>query len=285
MSLFQAREWWSTRLGVAEEFADGSMVVANIDNAPDGAAKIATGSLQGKLRVHHPRESEAERRTDDLLLEQTLDAPIVQLACGRAIPHNSRLNALIILQPRKLIVCTVDAGSGDGSGGGGGGGGGGSSTHHVLTMQYMHRLGVDGEHFTAFNMCVGPFGFAPGGKDLIAIQSMDGRLQIFDQDAESFSRRLPGCLLPGPLCYVPHLDSFVTCSSEMRVESYKCVRWRRSGVGVAEGRREAMLFDRSALRAPAPRRSVVGAAAATRHRKAATSAPPAALARRGDENS
>ena len=48
MSLFRAREWYSARLGGGEEeFVHGSLVVANIDNAQDGAPKIVTGSLDG----------------------------------------------------------------------------------------------------------------------------------------------------------------------------------------------------------------------------------------------
>ena len=79
MSLFQMREWWTMKLGSGEDFTSGSMVVANIDNAPSGEAKIITGSLQGRLRVHQPdRYPDPERRSDDLLVEQALDAPVLQ---------------------------------------------------------------------------------------------------------------------------------------------------------------------------------------------------------------
>jgi len=37
MSLFKAREWWETRAGNGEEFDQGSLCAANIDNAPDGS--------------------------------------------------------------------------------------------------------------------------------------------------------------------------------------------------------------------------------------------------------
>jgi hypothetical protein len=36
MSLFSSREWWSTRLGTGEEFDQGSIAIANIDNDPNG---------------------------------------------------------------------------------------------------------------------------------------------------------------------------------------------------------------------------------------------------------
>lgn len=38
MSLFTSREWWATKLGGdGEEFDQGSLCVANIDNSADGA--------------------------------------------------------------------------------------------------------------------------------------------------------------------------------------------------------------------------------------------------------
>eukprot|EP00953_Heterococcus_sp_UTEX-ZZ885_P014216 8079-Heterococcus_DN1.PRE.2 len=68
-------------------------------------------------------------------------------------------------------------------------------------------------------MTHGPFGGV--NRDLLAVQSMDGRLQVFEQDAHAFTRRLGTPLLPGPLCYVARTDSFVTATSEMCIECYK----------------------------------------------------------------
>lgn len=59
------------------------------------------------------------------------------------------------------------------------------------------------------------------GKDFICVQSMDGTVSIFEQESFSFSRFLPGALLPGPLKYIPKLDSFVTASSSWQLECYK----------------------------------------------------------------
>ena len=36
MSLFKAREWWSTAVGENEEFDQGCLCVANLDNSKDG---------------------------------------------------------------------------------------------------------------------------------------------------------------------------------------------------------------------------------------------------------
>jgi|AntAceMinimDraft_5_1070358.scaffolds.fasta_scaffold124416_1 hypothetical protein len=44
MSLFRARQWFGAQLGAGqEEFAHGCMVVANVDNAADGAPKVMYG--------------------------------------------------------------------------------------------------------------------------------------------------------------------------------------------------------------------------------------------------
>ena len=42
MSLFQAREWWSVKNGVNEEYHFGSMCLGNVDNEPGGNGKDAT---------------------------------------------------------------------------------------------------------------------------------------------------------------------------------------------------------------------------------------------------
>jgi hypothetical protein len=39
MSLFSSRQWWQTRLGSGEEFDQGSICVANIDNDPVGTGE------------------------------------------------------------------------------------------------------------------------------------------------------------------------------------------------------------------------------------------------------
>ena len=58
-------------------------------------------------------------------------------------------------------------------------------------------------------------------KDFICVQSMDGALSVFEQESFSFTRFLPDSLLPGPLCYIPSTDAFITVSSARNIESYK----------------------------------------------------------------
>ena len=59
---------------------------------------------------------------------------------------------MAILHPRKVAVYSLQAIGGVGS----------AASYYELHKKYEHKLGVDGAHFTAFNMCFGPFGGAHG---------------------------------------------------------------------------------------------------------------------------
>lgn len=100
------------------------------------------------------------------------------------------------------------------------GGKDGRVNFHNLQKLYKHDLGVGGKHFTAYNMCHGPFG-SSRGRDMIVVQSLDGKLQIFEQSANAFSRQLVDCLIPGPLAYLPKLDAFVTTNHACQAECYR----------------------------------------------------------------
>ena len=64
-------------------------------------------------------------------------------------------------------------------------------------------------------------GRALAGVKHICVQSMDGQMAFFEQEALIFARFLPDFLLPGPLCYCPTLDAFITCNSALEVVCYK----------------------------------------------------------------
>ena len=75
-------------------------------------------------------------------------------------------------------------------------------------------------------------------------------MQVFEQDAHAFTRRLNGILAPGPMCYVAKIDAFVVGNSEMGVDCYKyqvlqqrvcsvvvggvlqCTEWTQAGFSV-----------------------------------------------------
>ena len=161
MSLFTTREWWSTKIDSAEEFDKGCMCVANIDNeearkgggsgggggggASSSASssreeeakevkeaglgahcKIVTGSFSGLLRIYYPRQQ--AYRIEDLMIEQNLGMPILQVAAGRFVSGSDQL-ALAVLHPRRLAVYMVGAMGGQGS----------AASYYSMVKAYEHH--------------------------------------------------------------------------------------------------------------------------------------------------
>nr|XP_034985952.1 protein PTHB1 isoform X1 [Zootoca vivipara] len=206
MSLFKARDWWSTVVGNKEEFDQGCLCVANVDNSSSGQDKIIVGSYTGFLRIYnpHPIKPGDAVQAEDLLLEVQLPEPILQVEVGKFVSGIELLH-LAVLHPKKLCVYAVSGSLGNIDHG----------NQYQLKRMYEHNL-----QRTACNMTYGPFGGIKG-RDLICIQSVDGMLMLFEQESYSFGRFLPGFLLPGPLTYSSRTDSFITVSSCRQVESYK----------------------------------------------------------------
>mmetsp|Transcript_31454 Transcript_31454/g.57089 ORF Transcript_31454/g.57089 Transcript_31454/m.57089 type:complete len:863 (+) Transcript_31454:102-2690(+) len=202
MSLFQAREWWTVQVSEDEEFDVGCLCVANIDNEPSGANKIITGSYQGMLRMYYPKQK--EYKIEDLILENDMQAPIIQIASGRFL-QGSRENCMALLHPMKLSVYMVSAVSS-----------GGAVNYYSMAAAYEHKL-----NRPAFNFCYGTFGGIKD-RDYICVQSLDGVLSFFEQESFAFSRMLStNFLVPGPICYMPKLDSFIICNNAMCIEAYR----------------------------------------------------------------
>ncbi|CEG45305.1 bardet-biedl syndrome parathyroid hormone-responsive b1 [Plasmopara halstedii] len=215
MSLFQVREWWRVKGEEDEEYTFGGLVLGNVDNDPSGHVKIVTGSLNGMLRMYCP--TERDFRIEHLLLEENLRRPILQLALGSFIP-NQRILALAILHPRRIGVYVVE----------GIGGNGMAANYFKLVLRYEHLLGVDGKHFTAFNFIYGPFGTQSSSlmektipRDHLCVQSLDGRLQFFEQDRFSFLQSLNNNFLPGAIIYASKLDAIIASTSDFHVECYR----------------------------------------------------------------
>lgn len=202
MSLFKARDWWSTWAGNGEDFDLGCLCVANIDNSPTPSDKIIIGSYYGILRIFMPRT--AEFKPEDLMLEMRLTQPILQVEAGYFVSGSDELH-LGVLHPRKFAVYGVSAISGAVEHG----------KHFTLKLVYQHIL-----ERTSYSFTYGPFGGVKG-KDFVSILSMDGMLSFFEQETFAFGRFLPGFLLPSPVRYVAKTDAFVTCSSSRVVECYR----------------------------------------------------------------
>lgn len=206
MSLFKARDWWSTVLGEKEEFDQGCLCLADVDNSGNGQDKIIVGSFTGYLRIFSPHSIKAGDgpQAEDLLLEVHLQDPVLQVEVGKFVSGTEMLH-LAVLHSRKLCVYSVSGTLGNVDHG----------NQYQIKLMYEHHL-----QRTACNMTHGPFGGIKG-RDLICIQSMDGMLMVFEQESYGFGRFLPGSLLPGPLAYSARTDSFITVSSCRQVESYK----------------------------------------------------------------
>ena len=106
MSVFQLQDWWSVKVtqDATEEFDMASFCVGNADNAYPTSNKILVGSQSGVLRMYHP--TKPNFRIEDLVLEEMLGAPILQVALGRFIP-GSELLGVAILHPRELVVYEI----------------------------------------------------------------------------------------------------------------------------------------------------------------------------------
>ena len=208
MSVFKLQEWWSVKLADDEEFDNGGMIIGNLDNSSTDHAKIAVGSLRGMLRVYYP--TKPSYRIEDLIFEEQMEAPVLQMLVGKFIPSSPRSNGIAILHPKKLVVYELaPVGSS-------------KITHYTLTKVYQHVLGDgDGKHFTAYAMIAGHFGGSNKGREMILVQSMDGKIQIFEQSAHAFTRQFNDSLLPGPMLYLPNMDAFLNCNYAARVECYR----------------------------------------------------------------
>lgn len=134
---------------------------------------------------------------------------------------NQRVLALAILQPRRIGVYVVE----------GMGGAGMAASYFKITLRYEHLLGIDGEHFTAYNFIYGPFGSSTsnsgGGspvrseRDHLCVQSLDGRLQFFEQDRFAFLQPLNNNFLPGAICYASGMDAVIAATSDLQLECYR----------------------------------------------------------------
>ncbi|XP_042217578.1 protein PTHB1-like isoform X2 [Homarus americanus] len=215
MSLFKARDWWSTVVegeeGREEECDTGCLVIGNINNENPPKDKIVVGGFSGTLRVFSPQSYRSEEgeevsgyRPDHVLLETTLIYPILQLAVGKFVSSND-LNHLCVLHPDRLVVYTISVASGQA----------GHGDHSRLAVAYQHKL-----QRNAHSFMTGPFGGVKG-KEYLAVQSLDGCITVFEQESYAFSSFLPGFLLPGPIAYVAKSDALVTVSSDWCLQCFK----------------------------------------------------------------
>ena len=86
-----------------------------------------------------------------------------------------------------------------------------------IIFNYEHQLKRSG-----YNLIVGGFGGVEG-RDFMCVQGLDGTLMFFEQETLALFRTLTNFLLPFPIIYVPHTDSFVMLNANWDLESYRWV--------------------------------------------------------------
>jgi len=141
-----------------------------------------------------------------LELEVDLEDGIIGLCTGRFVSHLQNRLSLAVLHCRKISVYDLVPENGAVS----------------LKRMFSHNLGIQGEHFSAFSMVSGSFG-GVNGKDFIAVESLDGQVQVFEQEVNAFVCSIgKDCLLPGgPMTYVPRTDSILICTAGMQLVNFK----------------------------------------------------------------
>eukprot|EP00762_Andalucia_godoyi_P004580 ANDGO_05206.mRNA.1 hypothetical protein len=223
MSLFRAREFWSTQCGVDEEHDVCSLAIGNVDNSPDASMKIVVGSFGGYVRVFAPHAMGFA--ADDLLMEINLLAPVLGIAIGKFHSFAPALGAqssyqlqqqqqqqqpvavsLAVLHPKSLAVYLVSPAKGTSHASG--------TLTHTLLFEHAFPRGC-------FNMTYGPMGLGTAAKDRIAVQSLDGIITVVDGESVLFSRFLPHILIPGPMAYVQRTDSIVVANSIGEIVAFR----------------------------------------------------------------
>ena len=183
MSLFRSCDWW---VGSCEGQQDvGSLVVDSLAGEGEGEQQqVVVVSQAGLVQIFQPQHRPGgESRAEDLLLETQLAQPVLQVETGALLSQGGR--QLAILHPSLLSVYQLSRRQGSGSQG----------DSYVLSLAYQHAL-----LRSAYTMTRGPFGGIKG-RHYLAVLSLDGTISIFEQETHTFSRFLPGFLMPGLYSY------------------------------------------------------------------------------------
>ena len=197
MSIFQSKEFWSTKVGDNEEFDPAHFCIANIDNEEPARDKIVLGSFTGFLRIYSP--SRRAFKVEDMLYETNLGTPIIQIEAGHFVA-NARETLLCVLFFKKIaIYAFINTGNQ------------GLQSKLICENQIARN---------ACNMTIGGFGGVKN-RDLICIQSIDGMLMIYEQDKLVCLCQISDFILPGPLAYHPNTDTFIIQNSNLEIESYR----------------------------------------------------------------
>jgi Bardet-Biedl syndrome 9 protein len=199
MSIFQAKEWWSTTVGDGEEFDHNSICIANIDNDESRDDKIIVGSFEGKLRIYKPnRKKNNKYHPEDLIIEKNMSGPILQVSAGKFCKSVPGI-CLAILTNRALSLHQVES----------------TNSFSKITDLTVHKL-----ERNAFNFIHGYFLNEKKRTEQICAQSVDGALYFIDDESILFKIQLADYLVPGPMIYSSEVDYLIIANSNMELEAY-----------------------------------------------------------------
>lgn len=194
MSIFEAKDYWSTSIGNEEEFDSSGIVIGNIDNDSIPRNKIAVSSFQGFLRIYDPEFG--DYKIENLLFEKKYQDPIIQIGLGSLV-INSPDKQLLLLYAKRLAVIQFYNLKGVAS----------------TKLCYEHKLPR-----TCFNFCFGKIG--EKNYDILFVQSVDGVISIIEQDSIVNSVELYEMILPGCMVYVDRKDYLVISNPGYEIECY-----------------------------------------------------------------
>lgn len=199
MSLFQNKEWWTTKVGEAEEFDSHHLCISSIIPSLPDESQIIVGSLQGKLRIYAPHY--APFKMEDLLFEKDFQMPIIQIASGNFSFANSNA-VLCVLFFKKLNVIQFFLSKSSGG-------------NLIPKLCYDANLPRN-----AYNMVHGHFGRG-GEKELICVQSCDGVLMIYEQENLISITQMNDFVIPSPILWVEPINCFILQNSAYELECYR----------------------------------------------------------------
>ena len=197
MSLFQLKDWWSTKIGENEEFDGNHLATGHLNSDIPEENYIIIGSYLGYLRIYNP--SEGNFKIEQLLFEKNFECPIIQILVGKFNPTSMNELCVAVLFFKKIEIY--------------------SFTFSKNGVQEK-KVSQNNLKRNAYRMINGNFGGAKNFQN-ICIESCDGMLMIYEQDKLSFLVQIDNFILPSPLEYFPVIDSFILQNSCCELESFK----------------------------------------------------------------
>lgn len=194
MSIFEAKEYWSTSIGKNEEFDHNSIIIGNIDNEIPNKNKIAVCSFQGSLRIFEPMFGEF--KLEHRLFEKNYGESLLQLGLGNMIINSNDKQLVMLFRKRIHVVQFYNLKS--------------VPTTKLCIEHKMPR--------SCYSFCMGRIGDQQ--YDILFVQSVDGVISIIEQDSIVNHVELYEMIIPGCLAYVDRKDYLVLSNPAYEIECY-----------------------------------------------------------------